>query len=261
MPVARRHDDLHLHLHVLGQDHELAAQVRVGPTRTPEALPAARTIADGVTRIALDHARAAGNAASCQRGCTSCCRQIVPLAPVEAVRLAEVVEALPDAKRRAVKRRFEEIVKRMEDAGLLDRRAPRGRTALQSAASTPYDRWEDVSLRYFAMRIDCPFLEDEACTVYPERPMACREYHVTTPPELCATLDPRLETTPRPVRMGEALARLSNEALGRSDPQIPLPLALEWARVNRRAFERAVDGEALAMALVQELQAADGEAT
>lgn len=259
MPVARRHDDLHLHLHVLGQEHELSARVRVGPTRTPEVLPAARAIADGVTQIALERSREEGRPASCQRGCTSCCRQMVPLAPVEAIRLAEVVEAMPGAKRRAVTRRFEEIVKRMEDEGMLDRAAPRGRTALLSHAGTPLARWEDVSHRYFAMHIDCPFLEDGACIAYQERPMACREYHATTPKELCATLDARLEVAPRPVRMGDALARLSNGALGRDDPQVPLPLALEWARANRRAFERSVDGEALAMALVQELQDADAE--
>lgn len=257
MAAARRHDALHLHLHVLGQEHTLSAQARVGPTRTLEVLPLARTIADGVTRIALDHVRAAGLDVSCRPGCAACCRHVVPVAPTEAARLAQVVEAMPKERRRTVKQRFERAVKQMEEAGLLDPAAPRPRAALTSPAATPRERWEDVSHRYFAAKIDCPLLEDEACIAYAERPMACREYHVTTPAALCEAFDPALEVAPRPVRMGEVLTRLGNEVLGRHDPNIPLPLALEWAATHGRAVDRTVDGEALAMALVEQIQAAD----
>jgi Fe-S-cluster containining protein len=257
MAVAPRHDDRKLHLHVLGEEHELSAQARVGPTRVPEVLPLARSIADGVTKIALDHVRAHGENVSCRAGCTACCRQVVPLAPLEAARLAQVVEAMPKERRRAVKKRFEDAVKRMEAAGLLDPRAPRGRAALLSPAATPHERWEDVSLRYFALHMDCPFLEDGTCSVYPERPAACREYHVTTPAELCETLAPGMNVAPRPVRMGEVLKRFTNEALGRDDPNVPLPLALEWASVHGRALDQQGDGEALAMKLVEQIQRAD----
>jgi Fe-S-cluster containining protein len=156
-----------------------------------------------------------------------------------------------------VRARFEAAVKRMEQAGLLDPSAPRGRAALSSAASSTKDRWEDVSHRYFTLAMPCPFLEDEACGVYPERPMACREYHVTTPAELCTAFDPGLQATPRPIRMGDVLTRLTNEALGRRDHSVPLPLALEWAGVHRRAFDRGGDGEELAMALVRHIQETD----
>lgn len=257
MPRAPLHDDLKLHLHVLGADHELSARARVGPTRVLEVLPLAREIADGVTAIALDHARAAGESVSCKAGCAACCRHIVPLAPAEAVRLAQVVDAMPKERRRAVKKRFEQAVRRMEEAGLLDPKAPRGRVALLSPASSPRERWEDVSHRYFAMKVDCPLLEDEACSVYPERPMACREYHVTTPADLCTAFDPSLQVTPRPVRMGEVVKRFTNEVLARDDHNIPLPLALEWAEIHRRAFDREADGEELAMSLVQSIQEAD----
>jgi Fe-S-cluster containining protein len=257
MAVAPRHDDLKLHLHVLGRDHEISARARVGPTRVMEVLPLAREIADGITAIALDHVRAAGESVSCRLGCTACCRHVVPTAPAEAVRLARVVEAMPKERRRAVKKRFEQAIRRMEEAGLLDPEAPRGRVALLSQASTPRERWEDVSHRYFALGIRCPLLEGEACGVYAERPMACREYHATTPAELCEAFDPSLQVTPRPVRMGEVLKQLTNDVLGRDDHNIPLPLALEWASVHGRAFEREGDGEELAMALVQHIQDAD----
>ena len=36
------------------------------------------------------------------------------------------------------------------------------------------------------MGVPCPFLEDESCSIHPERPLVCREYLVTSPAALCA---------------------------------------------------------------------------
>jgi hypothetical protein len=57
--------------------------------------------------------------------------------------------------------------------------------------------------------------------------------------------------------MTEVMVRLTNELLGRAALAVPLVLALEWAGVHRRAFDRRADGEELAMALVQHFQEAD----
>ena len=62
-----------------------------------------------------------------------------------------------------------------------------------------------MSGRYFAAGIPCPFLEEERCGVYDERPVVCREYAVTSPPELCERLEPGLEAVERPVHMDQAL--------------------------------------------------------
>ena len=114
-----------------------------------------------------------------------------------------------------------------------------------------------MSRRYFDARIPCPFLENGSCGVYPERPMVCREYNVTTPALLCATLNPDIRDIPRPVRMSEVMRDFTNKLLGRNDFNIPLTLSFDWARANRDAFEREGDGEELAMELVRCIQAAD----
>jgi len=118
-------------------------------------------------------------------------------------------------------------------------------------------RWEDVSRRYFDARIPCPFLEHGSCGVYPERPMVCREYNVTTPASLCATLTPDVCDIPRLVRMSEVMRDFTNRRLSRSDFNIPLTLSLDWARANRAAFEREGDGEEPAMEPVRRIQEAD----
>src|SRR5262245_60576147 len=130
--VARRHDDLKLHLRVFDEEHEISARARVGPTELMELLPLAREISEAVTAISIERVRAEGRSISCAPGCGACCRMVVPIAPVEAIRLADVVEAMPRERRRAVKSRFEKAVKRLEQIGVLDPRMPRGRSALLS---------------------------------------------------------------------------------------------------------------------------------
>lgn len=251
------YDDLKLRIHLFDGDHEVSARFRIGPTKVMELLPLAREISGGVTAIAIDRALAEGGSVSCRAGCDACCVQLVPIAPAEAVRLAEVVEAMPGRRRAAVKARFGNAVRRLREIGLVDRRASPGQAALRVPEPTGKTPWEDVSHRYFDARIPCPFLEDGSCGVYTERPMVCREYNVTTPPPLCATLNRDVRDIPRPVRMSEVMRDFTNRLLGRNDLNIPLTLSFDWARRNRAAFDREGDGEELAMELVRCIQAAE----
>ena len=253
----RPHDDLKLHLHVLGNDHAVETRARVGPTQLMELLPLAREISQGISAIVVADTQAHGQTISCRAGCAACCRPLIPIAPVEAIRLAEVVDAMPLDRRRAVKKRFEKAVHRMEQAGLVDARAPRGRAALLSTEVGGAEAWEDTSRRYFEAGIPCPFLENEACTIYSERPMICREYHVTTPASLCASRSPEVRDVPRPIRMSEVMTAAVNDILGRRDFSIPLTLSLEWASVHRAGFAHEGDGEEMARELVRHIREAD----
>jgi Fe-S-cluster containining protein len=250
-------DLLKLHIHRSDGDHEVTARYRIGPTKVMELLPLAREISDGITAIVIGQERSEGRNVSCRAGCGACCVQLVPIAPAEAVLLADVVEAMPERQRGTVKARFENAVRRLREMGLIDRRAFPGQAALRSPAPTGKTPWEDVSHRYFDARIPCPFLEDGSCGVYPERPMVCREYNVTTPASLCATLTPDVRAIPRLVRMSEVMRDFTNRLLGRDDYNIPLTLSLDWARVHRDAFDHEGDGEEMAIELVRRIREAD----
>lgn len=251
------YDDFKLHLHVFGQDHEIAARARIGPTRVAELLPLARAISEGVTAIAVAHEEAEGKRISCAKGCDACCHQLVPVSPLEAVRIAELVQGMPRERRREVTKRFEKAVRRLEQVGLRDPRRPRAEAALVSTKTDPTEAWEDASRRYFDAKIPCPMLEDGACGIYAERPLVCREYLVTSPAELCATLSDDVRPTPRPARMHEVLTATTNEILGRSDVGMPLPFALDWAAAHGKSLRAEGDGEEMAMALAAAIEAAD----
>jgi Fe-S-cluster containining protein len=161
----------------------------------------------------------AGLTISCRKGCGACCRQLVPVSRTEGERLLQVVDALPPARRDVLMKRFAAAETAIENADLKERR---GRS----------DR--ELSSAYFALRLPCPFLEDESCSIHPERPLVCREYLVTSPAELCA--GPAQEgVTPVAVPKVSMAARVLQDE---HDDWFPLALLMAWRRTRPRKAKR-----------------------
>jgi Fe-S-cluster containining protein len=185
------------------------------PVPAAEIVPALQGLVNAVVGAAE-----MGKVISCRKGCGACCRQLVPVSRTEGERLLQVVEAMPADRREAVKKRFAAAEAAIAAAGLKERR---GRT----------DR--ELSTAYFALRVPCPFLEDESCSIHPERPLVCREYLVTSPAELCAG-PTQEDVTPVAVPKVSMAARGLQEE---GDDWFPLALLMDWARRRpRKAIKR-----------------------
>jgi hypothetical protein len=103
--------------------------------------------------------------------------------------------------------------------------------------------------------VPCPFLEDESCSIHEQRPIVCREHHVTTPAANCAQLfQINVERVEPPVRVGEALARVADRIGGHGAYMVPLVLALEFAEVHGPRFLAPYDGRTLFQTLMGELE-------
>jgi Fe-S-cluster containining protein len=258
---SRRYDDAKVHLEVFGQTRTIEMQVAVGDCNALDAIPTARAISAEVTAASLEKVAEAGEEVSCRAGCAACCRQLVPIATIEATALRDLLDRMPAERAAVIRKRFATAVEQMERAGLLDKKQPRGRSHLVYADARPGEgNWENVSRRYFALQIACPFLENESCGIYADRPLICREYNVVTPAEYCATLDPRTRAIPWPVRMSEVMAKVGARLAGTSEGSIPFTLALEWAEVHGDAYRHTLEGEEIFGVVVQETaDAADAE--
>src|SRR5215211_7890474 len=163
-------------------------------------------------------------AISCRKGCGACCRQLVPVSRTEGERLLQVMDAMPAERRELLKTRFAAAEAAIEAAGLKDRQ---GRS----------DR--ELSTAYFALGVPCPFLEEESCSIHPERPLVCREYLVTSPAELCA--GPKQEgVTPVAVPKVSMAARGLQED---ADDWFPLAMLMAWARTRPRKVTRRAGPE------------------
>lgn len=190
-----------------------------GPVPAADVVPALQGLVNAVVAAAE-----AGRAISCRKGCGACCRQLVPISRTEGERLLSTVVALPEERRAVLEGRFAAAEAALAAADLKERR---GRP----------DR--ELSTAYFALGIPCPFLEEESCSIHPDRPLVCREYLVTSPPELCA--GPAQEgVTPVPV------PKVSLAARGLQDDReewFPLALLMDWAKTRPKAGGRRTGPE------------------
>jgi Fe-S-cluster containining protein len=150
-----------------------------GGAMQPETvLPTLQKVINAMVDAAEARETSAGREISCRKGCGACCRQLVPISRTETRAMRALIAAQPAERRDALRQRFDAAAVRVRDAGLsealLDPAKRQGRT----------DR--ELSLAYFALRIPCPFLEQESCSIHPDRPLVCREYLVTSPAAACA---------------------------------------------------------------------------
>jgi Fe-S-cluster containining protein len=216
-------------LSISGRNARAEIQVPTGPISPVELLPLFQQFTDAVMDIAVEDAAAQGRTVSCRKGCGACCRQPVPISQTEAYWIRDVIRAMPEAQRNAVLSRFAEARSRLEEAGLL--------AQLQEPNSLTAEEIAPFGQAYFELGIACPFLEDESCSIHRDRPLACREYLVSSPAEHCAYPRPetieRIETSGKPSLI---VARLGEEAPAEFMPWVPLILAPEWAEEHADAL-------------------------
>jgi Fe-S-cluster containining protein len=199
--------------------------VPTGPRRADDFLPLARALSDQVVGLTVLRLEEAGRPVSCGPRCGACCRQLVPISEAEARLIRDLIERLPEPRRAAIRARFDEARRRLDAAGLLAPLLDDDRNFWDVPAR---DRF---AVEYFRLGLACPFLEDESCSIHPERPIACREYLVTSDPKHCAEASsPSIENVHLPALVWGALARLSETPSGEvTPPWVPLVLAPSWA--------------------------------
>lgn len=229
---------IHLVLRIDGEAVPVSAPPPPSRARLDELLPAQREVDNAAIAHAVRKSEAAGKQVACAKGCSACCRaQPVPVTPPEAYALLRLVEALPAARRRDIEARFEDRVQRLQAAGLAD-------LLLEQPADLDAERARGIAHAYFRLGLACPFLEDDACSIHPQRPFVCRQYLVTSDPALCA--DPfanKADVIPMPLRAATAELAVSEAAYGRPQHTVPLTLALTYARRHRDELERRFDAE------------------
>jgi len=212
-------------LRLFGKPFHAQITVPVGPTRLSAMLPLFRALADELVRRAEGEAIAAGRAISCRKGCGACCRQLVPVAGVEAHGLADLVRTLPEPSRSRVLARFDAAERRLTEAGLAG--------ALAAPDDVPPDDVGPLGARYFRLGVACPFLEDESCSIHPDRPLACREYVVTSPAENCADPTPdKVQRLQLPAKVFSALAAMGTDPGALQGRWVPLAFALDWSAAH-----------------------------
>ncbi len=185
-------------------------------------LPVLQNLSNFMTDLAVLQAGRQGHALSCREGCGACCRQAVPITPVEARVLVEWLETQPEDRRAVLRERFRKTAERLEEAGIAQEiRAAAGKGGRETTHA--------LGLRYFALGMPCPFLEEERCTIHEIRPLRCREYLVVSPAERCAHPETKeIVGVKPPVMLSRILARWDENGGPQAEEIILLTMLDEW---------------------------------
>ena len=223
---------LQFSLKVQGATIDVSAQLPDGPVTPAVLLPIIQDLSSSISSLTEREAARVGKPVSCREGCGACCRQAVPISPLEARMLSEWIEAQPEERREVLRARFRAAATRLEESGLL----PEIR-----ALSMPLDKEKAhaLGLRYFALAIPCPFLEDERCSIHPIRPLRCREYMVASPAEHCAHPETKeIIGVKPPVLLSRVLGKWNGSGVPQSEFLL-LTLLDEWTAAHPARKDRA----------------------
>ena len=130
-----------IRLSVGGEPLDLTMTVPAKPVKPQRMLPIFEQMTNSFVAMSEQAIDNAGGKISCGKGCAACCRQPVPLAEIEAYRIAALVEALPEPRRAEIFNRFNAAWHHFSEIGWFER--------LDKCAEGSDEYRERVVLEYF----------------------------------------------------------------------------------------------------------------
>lgn len=224
---------------------QLIGTLRVckGPATLVDLIPAAREMADRLVEQMTASLEAQTHKVSCCAACSACCEYLIPLSPPEALALWQDLLALPGPKREQLVTRFLNLMKRMEQNPI----PPLNGLDKNQLLETLSD-W------YMSLDSACPLLEKDLCSVYEQRPIACRECLSILPPEYCknpvAAIGQRVQA---PFSVAESLYETTGILLGQPPESVILAALPNWIETQSEAYERLFPAVDLARCLTGSL--------
>lgn len=223
-------------------------EVQIPAIRAELALPDLLPLAWELTEQLLARHREAlepeGLEIRCRRGCDRCCHFLVGLCPPEAAYLARWIDALP-RRTQAV------LLQRLEDAAAPLRRQVRKEHSPSTPGRVALSLNRLLRLHQALPEQPCPFLHKGLCSIYLQRPLACRE-HVSTTGGL--TCDSDAGASRLPASVFQALIEATALVEDKAEEIVPLPLLTGWFQRNRGRMERAYPSQKILDALLDALE-------
>ncbi len=227
MRKPRENEQLNINLSVAGVPLPVAVSVPTQRVSLRRMLPVIQKMSSELIALGTKNLRESGKEVSCGAGCGACCRQLVPVAEAEAYALSDLVEKMGEPRRSEIKARFNSAIEKLNSASFFKRLD-------EAAESENEEDYDGMITEYFRFQIACPFLANESCSIHASRPIACREYLVTSSPEFCSTAEgDGVENVRHFFQVKEALISLARRKTAERLPFVPLICSMEFARTNR----------------------------
>ena len=224
-----------LELDILDEKISFQIGIRHARARLADIVPLARTICSKITAVALKNIPKNGGQIPCYKGCSACCKRcLVPLSVPEAFRLNDEIRKISVLRHELIWRDCLNASRH-----ILTHKPPKKFTqqSAESLSNNPV-HLNLISDWYSSLKLACPFLRQDICTIYGQRPLACREHYIIGSAKGCKDQDSFAEVLDIPIRVSNALVQLASELEGTTVEAVILPLILLWCKENKKRAER-----------------------
>jgi len=224
---------MELKLDIFGKFLHICIGAKDKPAKLSDLVPLARLLSTKIISLTREHIINKGDIIACRPCCSQCCRYLVPLAVPEAMRLTEEVSAMAKSERKFVHESSLLAAKYIVEA------TPKH--FIEKFTNTKPKmtlKLKDISDWYRQMNLPCLFLLNGLCTIYEQRPIACREHLVIGSASVCeADGANQAQLVQMPISILEALAQLTSELEQTTIEAVILPFAVIWCRENPEYFK------------------------
>ncbi len=225
------------------------AAVSDGPATLGDLVPLARAVSDRIAAASVERCRREKCRIPCRKGCSACCGYLVPLSVPEAIRLGRDMQDRNASEHKKMVRKSLLAARR-----ILNHQPPS--IGLQEPGSASDGTLQSISEWYSGMDIACPFLANRSCSIYAQRPLACREYLVEGTSAACSGRSKDARIVEPPLRMVEVLGQLAAELENTAVEAVVLPLAVAWNDMNSERARRCWPAPMMVRRLFQLVDAA-----
>jgi len=206
-------------------------------------VPVAYSLSDKLNEAVLSNLDRSGIGVSCHKGCSYCCYYIMAVSPTEAFYLRNVIAGMPASRRESVLGLILKTVRQtVKEKTPFNNFEDWRKTVIRDSMLEEFSDW------YRNLNLACPFLINDCCCIYRQRPLVCRECMSTSKPLNCK--DTSLTESicvPIPVSIADALVLMCSKLEKTNRNVVLLPLIMPWweansGRANRTWLARTMVG-------------------
>ncbi|HAL45256.1 MAG: hypothetical protein A2Y12_11195 [Planctomycetes bacterium GWF2_42_9] len=231
-----------------GKDIPFAINIMNDEATLSDIVQPARKLSNEVVLAHQEQIELKGQKVPCKKGCCSCCSSLIPMSVPEVFRLLEDFLEMPNEKSNSLLRNCIQSAQQILNK-------TRQNECLKNFAEKGKDKTNQISDWYGELGIVCPFLTDGICSIYEERPLACREHIVSDTSTSCKkNSKSKPKVVPMQVSVLEALGQLTSELEGTDVEAIMLPFSLAWAQDNHKRAQRKWPAEEMVQRFAKILQ-------
>jgi Fe-S-cluster containining protein len=214
-----------LDLDIVGESTQFRIRVEDKQAKLADIVPMARLLSTRIIQSVQNILAGNGIAVPCGKGCAVCCHYLTLLSVPEAFRMMEEIMLMPQEQFNDVKQYCLKIAEQYEKQLL--KYGAFNVSLNTNIVNEP--QLMEIAEWYFKKKLPCPFLHNNLCTIYGQRPVACREYLVSGSVLRCQANDDETARKVRvPILIANALTFLSSELEHREQERVAVPYIFDW---------------------------------